>query len=1014
MGPIRKGLVRAVVATTGLLLFLSASATAAPASLPENLARKARITANSEHSGQYLAKFVADGKIPDARSQQDLGLAWCVNGNTHRQGAELRFEWDPPVTLAEIVYYGRTAWFLEECWKDYELYLDDATIPALTGQLRMVRGPQRLTLPSPTRAAKASLRFTSSFGGLNPGASEIQVFPAIPSQQALARLAKPDGPPVDVVNVDHLRKLIQSLAKASGPKYAQAGEHLARLARLAQRAAQDEDVEADLAQLQREVLLFEVERFVVIQRYEIDSTHVYTYHNEGFRAGGGLYLASFAPSEPKSISDLSTLPRPCGMGGAQLSTLLPTPAGEILDCDLSYDGQVVLFSWREKETEGYHLWTIRVDGAGLTQLTRGEWHDYNGCWLPDGGIAFVSSRSPQFAYCWNSPVGVVHRMDADGGKVRRLSANYLNDFTPYPLENGRLIYSRWEYVDKPAIPIQSLWTINPDGTGLAGYYGNRVISPGTFMEARSVPGTDLILCTMTGHNGSARGAIGLIDRKYGVNAQAAIQNLTPDVPVPPVDKGDGNFWGAKPYSNPHPLDARRFLVSAHGPLLVRTFDGTCQSLVLPRPEKGLQWVCAQPVRPRVRPPVIPPQLTEPEPMPVARLYLQNVYEGLEPAVKRGEIKRLRVVRELPKTVRINPDKRAFGFQFPVISAGATYAGKQVLGEVEVAPDGSAYFEVPAGIPIYFMALDAQGRAVQRMRSFTHLMPGEVQGCIGCHESRGQVARPRLSPAALDQSAQPLTPPEWGANGFAYAAIVQPVLDRYCAECHAGAHPQGKVDLSGDQTDYFNVSYETLARGRRQSGEAQWDNPYVNWIPSYNGFETNILSVNPKSWGSPRSKLADLVLANHPDRDGKPRYQMDEASRRRLLAWIDLNVPYYGSSETTHPDNPGSRRIYPAALDKTLADVAARRCAQCHQEGKIPRPFWTRITHPHLNSFLQAPLAKAAGGTGACGQAVFSSATDPDYAAILQTFQPVLAGLRELPRTDMPGAISCSTVNRSCK
>ena len=397
MGPIRKGLVRAVVATTGLLLFLSASATAAPASLPENLARKARITANSEHSGQYLAKFVADGKIPDARSQQDLGLAWCVNGNTHRQGAELRFEWDPPVTLAEIVYYGRTAWFLEECWKDYELYLDDATVPVLKGQLQMVHGPQRLTLPAPTRAAKASLRFTSSFGGLNPGASEIQVFPAIPSQQALARLAKPDGPPVDVVNVDHLRKLIQSLAKASGPKYAQAGEHLARLARLAQRAAQDEDVEEDLAQLQREVLLFEVERLVVIQRYEIDSTHVYTYHNEGFRAGGGLYLASFAPSEPKSISDLSTLPRPCGMGGAQLSTLLPTPAGEILDCDLSYDGQVVLFSWREKETEGYHLWTIRVDGTGLTQLTRGEWHDYNGCWLPDGGIAFVSSRSPQCA-----------------------------------------------------------------------------------------------------------------------------------------------------------------------------------------------------------------------------------------------------------------------------------------------------------------------------------------------------------------------------------------------------------------------------------------------------------------------------------------------------------------------------------------------------------------------------------------------------------------------------------------
>ncbi len=58
------------------------------------------------------------------------------------------------------------------------------------------------------------------------------------------------------------------------------------------------------------------------------------------------------------------------------------------------------------------------------------------------------------------------------------------------LDDGRIIYTRWEYVDRPAIPIQSLWTINPDGTGLAGYFGNRVLSPGTFMEARHDPRHD--------------------------------------------------------------------------------------------------------------------------------------------------------------------------------------------------------------------------------------------------------------------------------------------------------------------------------------------------------------------------------------------------------------------------------------------------------------------------------------------------------------------------------------------
>ena len=93
------------------------------------------------------------------------------------------------------------------------------------------------------------------------------------------------------------------------------------------------------------------------------------------------------------------------------------------------------------------------------------------------------------------------------------------------------------------------------------------------------------------------------------------------------------------------------------------------------------------------------------------------------------------MRELQKTVRIDPSLRAFGFQFPVISCGATYAGKMVLGDVPLEEDGSAYFRVPSGIPIYFMVLDKHGRALQRMRSFTHLMPGETQGCVGCHEPR---------------------------------------------------------------------------------------------------------------------------------------------------------------------------------------------------------------------------------------------------------------------------------------
>ncbi|MBI4663852.1 MAG: hypothetical protein HY735_34050 [Verrucomicrobia bacterium] len=823
-----------------------------------------------------------------------------------------------------------------------------------------------------------------------------------------------------------LRSVIAVMQQTHGAKYAAADSHTQALNRLEAAVRKGEETSAEFEQLQRNVLLFDVERLVAIQRHEIDASHVYTYHNEGFHPGGGLYVINLKPRPEARVP--------------QYREIVSSPNGQILDCDLSFDGQRVLFSWRQREDEGYHLWTVNLDGTRLRPLTRGEWHDYNGCWLPDGGIAFVSTRNAQFAYCWNSPVGVVHRMEADGSKVVRLSANYLNDFTPHPLDDGRIVYTRWEYVDKPAIPIQSLWTMNPDGTGLAGYFGNRVLSPGTFMEARSIPGTDLIICTMTGHNGPTRGAIGVIDRSQGVNQQEAIWNVTPDVPVPRVDEGSGNFDGAKPYSSPMPLDQHRFLVSVRGPVLVRNLSGTCQSVALAKPGNGMQWFNAQPVKPRPRPrviasiiPTVAAEVTrltssvgkesensdggsrvEWKDPPPATLFVQDIYAGLEPHVARGEIKRLRVVREMPKTVRINPDKRAFGFQFPVISCGATYAGKEVLGEVDVEPDGSACFEVPAGVPIYFMALDQHGRAVQRMRSFTHLMPGEVQGCVGCHDTRTPHVPVQSGALAPHRPPKKLEPAEWGVRGFDYAAIVQPVLDDHCVRCHSGARPDGNVDLSGDATDFFNVSYEILARGRKKSGEAQWDSPYVSWIPTYNGFEKNILEVTPKAWGSPRSRLAALILDGHRDQDGQPRLRMDAASRRRILAWIDLNVPYYGTSETTHPEALGSRRIYPPDLDKTLAVVAQRRCAECHQGGKVPRQFWTRIQNPQFNSFLLAPLAKSAGGTGVCGSEIFAGANDPDYRAILTTFEPALASLQETPRNDMPGAQCSLAVNRSCK
>jgi len=201
-----------------------------------------------------------------------------------------------------------------------------------------------------------------------------------------------------------------------------------------------------------------------------------------------------------------------------------------------------------------------------------------------------------------------------------------------------------------------------------------------------------------------------------------------------------------------------------------------------------------------------------------------------------------------------------------------------------------------------------------------------------------------------------------------------------------------VDLAGDRTDFFNTSYETLAR--------EGNGRFTRWISTLNGQEANILEISPLAWGSPASPLADLIRNGHPDADGTPRVRMPDADRRRLFAWIDLNVPYYGTSSSFHYDLEGCRRMIPPDLDAVLAEVAERRCTPCHPGGKIPRTVYTRIEKPEWNAFLLAPLARSAGGSQACGEPVFTRPDDPDYLKIIRVFDAVQDLAARNPRVDM--------------
>jgi len=959
--------------------------------MPENLAPRARVTASSQFSDQYRPANAVSGAVPSAFREDD---DWAVKGT---QDGWFQLEWDQPVEAAQIIYYARVTSPLLECFKDYEVYLDGGEEPAVRGTLAHRRGPQMIGLPR-RQVSKVRVAFLSSHpDSPNPGAAEIGVYGSPVTAEQLAELRIPP-----------------------------------------------EEKTPEARALRRELLAGELgfRDILVLKRKPLNISHVYVYHVEGFRPGGGLYV--FTPTEE----------------GGELKCIFDAGEGMITTADLSYDGREVVFAMRrgghvgsnpvahvedisryEDEASNYQVFKINVDGTGLTQLTHGPCNNLDPCWLPDGGIGFISDRKPAYAYCYVVTSPVLYRMESDGSAQKRLSANYLMDFTPSVLGDGRIIYTRWEYVDRPACPIQSLWTINPDGTGLAGFYGNRVISPGTFMDAQPIPGTNQVIATATNHNGSCRGGIVAIDPAKGANAKESVRNLTPEVNIYAHRLGGGP-WGngmldcriGGTYEKPLALSADRFLVSKGGTIQLRDFDANAVSLLLPEGDMG--FYCPMPIHPTPRPPVQTGNVMDrdavlPEDGSVsgawATVFMRDVYNGLEPYVERGEIERIAVVQEVEKSTHtpqnnLRPDGHGmrniavFGFQFPLVSCGATYAAKKVWGFADVDPDGSAAFRVPSEVPIYFLALDGEGRALQRMRSFTHMMPGEVQGCVGCHADRNSATTHGGTLFGMRGRVQELQEPAWGVKGFSYPEVVQGVLDRNCTECHNEREQPAGVDLTGDMTDFFNVSYDILCRTGTQ-GEWNWVNhgspsgpdydhvrgmsPYTEWIWTINGAGHNVLEIAPRRWGSPASKLAEIIRTGHPDEEGKPRVDVPDEDRRRVYLWIDLNVPYYGTSSSNHKSRLGSRRMMPLELDSTLAEVAARRCASCHKEG-VPRKFYTRVMSPEKNSFLLAPLAEEAGGTQKCGQPVFRLKDDPDYRKILATFEPIHKLLEERPRADMPG------------
>ena len=654
-----------------------------------------------------------------------------------------------------------------------------------------------------------------------------------------------------------------------------------------------EDLWRRVHQLRRRIVLGNpLARFgplLFVKRAPASFSHQLTqYYGRYARPGGGLFVLD-RPGKSMACRRLA---------GQELGP------GSFQHPEVSHDGRRVLIAYcaldsRRRHARYYHLYEVAADGGRPRRLTDGPYDDFSPRYLPDGRIVFVSTRRGGFHRCGSPgcPVYTLTVANADGSGIRLLSYHETQEWDPAVLHDGRILYTRWDYVDRHAVFGEHLWTTRPDGTAPAAFYGNLTRNPVGTWEARPVPGSHRVMATAAAHHAMTAGSIVLVDPDRGCDGLAPLTRLTPDVPFPesefpvgrwfnasgvrhkPEDPPENRRWPGHSYRTPLPLSERYFLaaysyaaligepspnpVNMFGLYLVDRF-GNRELLYR---DVNISSLWPVPLRPRRRPPVLPSRC-EPAGPREGTFVLQNVYAA-SPPLPAGSVRRLRITQVLPKTTE--------GRDRPAVGLAGGAPGKQVLGTVPVEPDGSAHFVAPAGVPLLFQALDDRGQAVQVMRSATYLQPGETTSCIGCHEPRTAAALPPTSLRALRRTASRIRPAPDGARPFSYPLLVQPVLDRHCVRCHSaagGRKPPKGIVLTGEPQGHYTASYNALA-------------PRVPVSSDTNGESLS----RPGRFGARGSGVMRMLLRKE---KGHTALALTAGDIERLATWMDTNALFYGT------------------------------------------------------------------------------------------------------------------------
>ncbi|GHT18383.1 hypothetical protein FACS1894189_6220 [Planctomycetales bacterium] len=773
-------------------------------------------------------------------------------------------------------------------------------------------------------------------------ALQIELKRGIPENRA-AQALRPestflptDKDPVDVV-LRRTKTLLEHLKTLPGaPKFENETKELAVLGTAAKPGIDDFTKIVSLREkiaLQNPLLDFS--NILFIKRHytpepEMQGNHMVDQFF-GFHAvpGGGLYVLENA-FDPAKRQVKNLLHSDVGGGIVENDKRLK---GKKLDeswgylaPELSFDGSKILFAAADTSeprhsyqwTEGncYHLFEVNADGSHLVQLTDGQWNDIDPCYLPSGRIAFISERRGGYGRCHGRPCPgyTLHSMLPNGNDIVMLSPHETNEWSPVVDHNGMIVYTRWDYVDRGFNQAHHPWITTPDGRDPRAIQGNysesERLRPHFETSLQPIPNSHKFVGTAQGHHTQYFGSVILLDPtvpddEESGDPMAPLRRVTPEQPFLEVEIATHSPEPTN-YGQPFPISEDFYIVAYdafsgmnkghandYGIYLLDSFGN--KVLLYRDPDISCQNPLA--MKPRMRPPVVPHRTLvglppESGASPAANsntlpktgtVGVTNVHATNRPFPEGSKIKELRVVQVLPKTTPVA--------NVPRIGYGAQTGARKVLGTVPVEADGSVRFEMPVDVPIYFQALDADGVAVQTMRSATYVKPGETLTCLGCHEGRYHgTARPNVNPAAFRRDVSTIKPEMAGSNPFSYPILVQPILDRHCVSCHEKEAEAGKTFRLGNavspkrsQHEQFFESYVNLEKYvfmiRNVPVKGSWG--IDSWSPS---------RTFPGKFGANASPLWQLLKKGHYD------VSLTPTESRAIALWLDNNADFYGAFE----------------------------------------------------------------------------------------------------------------------